>query len=136
MDYEAAVNVILMQGIGRDDVPLENALIEDSFLGCLRPFAGLREENFLQVMEAIIALRPYLEGQQVWEARLVEGLWELTRRARLWGLDPNGMLQRNRILTAEDTARLLRWVQCIESAVSKLFRGGDPTEALSYYRGE
>jgi hypothetical protein len=136
VDYEDAVNVILMQGIGRDDVPLEDALTPDSFLGCLRPFSGLREENFLLIMNALVALKPYLAGQAVWERRLVEGLWELTTRSRLWGLDPDGMLQRNKLLSADETVRLLRWVRCIEMAVSRLLRGGDPAEALAYYRGE
>lgn len=130
MDYEAAVNLILMQGIGRDDVPLEDALLPNSFLGCLRPFSGLREENFLQIMEAIIALKSHLSGKKFWEKRLVEGLWGLTTTARTWGLDPNGMLQRNHLLTDEDTAQLRLWVDCIEMAVSRLLRGGDPEEAL------
>ena len=136
VDYKDAVNVILMQGIGRKDVPLGDALTPDSFLGCLRPFSGLREENFQQIMDALVALKPHLAGQAVWERRLVEGLWGLTTTARLWGLDPDGMLQRNRLLSADDTARLLRWVRCIEMAVSCLLRGGDPAEALAYYRGE
>lgn len=106
VDYEAAVNVILRHGIGRDDAPQNEACLQDGFLGVLRPFSGLREENFLQVMEAIIALRPHLEGKQAWETRLVEGLWGLTTRARLWGLDPDGMLQRNRLLSDADTALL------------------------------
>jgi hypothetical protein len=136
VDYETAVNVILLHGIGCGDVPPEEALAPNSFIGCLRPFTGLREENFLRLMEAVIALRPHLAGQAVWERRLVEGLWGLTTTARLWGLDPDGMLQRNRLLSADDTARLQRWVRCIEMAVLKLLRGGDPAEALAYYRGE
>lgn len=67
---------------------------------------------------------------------MVEALWELTKRARAWGLDPNGMLQRNHLLSESDTKRLLLWVQCIEMAVSHLMRGRDPAEALAYYRGE
>jgi len=134
LDYEAAVNVILMHGVGRDDVPLEGALLPGGFLGCLRPFSGLREENFLQVIEAVIALRAHLAGRQLWERRLVEGLWELTKRARQWALDPRSMLQRNCLLSTSDTALLQIWVLCIEMAVSKLFRGGDPGEALTYYR--
>src|SRR5262249_9474827 len=136
VEYEAAINLILMHGMGREDVPLEEALLRDGFLGCLRPFSGLREENFLQVIHAIVALKPHLAGQQVWERRLVEGLWELTKTARAWGLDPGSMLQRNRLLSTADTARLLRWVNCIEMAVSRLLRGGDPEEAMAYYRGE
>lgn len=136
MNYDEAVNLILMHGPGRDDVPLEDALLKDGFLGCLRPFSGLREENFLHVMEAIISLKPHVAGAEVWDLRLVYALWELTTTARLWGLDPGGMLQRNRLLSAEDTRRLLLWVQCIEMAVARLLRGGEPAEALAYYRGE
>lgn len=136
MNYEDAVNLILMHGIGRDDVPLDEALLENGFLGCLRPFSGLREENFLQVMHAIVALKPHLAEARAWDLRLVEGLWELTKRARLWGLDPNGMLQGNHLLSKPDTARLLLWVHCIEMAVSSLMRNADPAEALAYYHGE
>lgn len=136
MDYEEALNLILVHVIGRDDVPLTEALLKNGFLGCLRPFSGLREENFLEVMQAIIALKPHVAGAKVWELRLVEALWELTKRARAWGLDPNGMLQRNHLLSESDTKRLLLWVQCIEMAVSHLMRGRDPAEALAYYRGE
>ncbi len=76
MDGEAAVNLIPMHGTGYDDVPLENALFNDGFLGCLRRFLGLRDDNFLRVI-------------------LVEALCELTRQARFWRLDPNGMSRSN-----------------------------------------
>ena len=134
MNYEAAVNVILMHSGGRDDVPLEEALYPEGFLGCLRPFSGLREENFLQVMHAVVSLRPHLAGKAEWEVRLVAGLWGLVVTARNWGLDPGGMLQRNRLLSAADTERLRLWVYCIEIAVARLLRGGDPAEGLAYYR--
>jgi hypothetical protein len=135
VDYESAVNLILLQGVGRDDASLDEALLPNSFLGSLRPFSGLREENFLQVMDAVIALRPHVAGKKTLERRLVDGLWGLTTTARLWALDPGSMLQRNRLLSADDTARLLLWVQCIEMAVAKLLHGDDPAEALAYYRG-
>jgi hypothetical protein len=134
LDYQAAVNVILMHSSGREDVPLEEALYREGFLGCLRPFSGLREENFLQVMDAIIALRPHLAGKSAWDVRLVEGLWGLVVTARNWGLDPDGMLQRNRLLSATDTELLHLWVGCIEIAVERLMRGGNPAEGLAYYR--
>ena len=136
MDYEAAVNVILMHGIGREDVPPDAALYRNGFVGSLRPYAGLREANFVQVMDAIIALHPHLTGTTHLDRRLVEGLWGLTRYARWWGLDAGSMLVRNRLISAEDAARLLGWVQCIESAVARLLRGDDPAAALATYRGE
>jgi hypothetical protein len=134
MEYEDAVNLILVHGIGRDDVPLDQALLPDGFLASLRPYTGLREENFLQVLGAIIALAPPLAGKQVLERRLVSGLWELVQRARVWGLDPHGMIQRNKLMSAADTERLWLWVTCLEMAVSRLLRGTDPSDALTYYR--
>ena len=90
MDHDAAVNVILMHSTGREDVPLNEALYPEGFLGCLRPFSELREENFLQVMDAIIALGPHVAGKRQWDVRLVEALWGLVVTARNWGLDPLG----------------------------------------------
>jgi hypothetical protein len=133
LNYDAAVNVILMHSSGREDVPLNEALYREGFLGSLRPFSGLREENFLQVMEAIVALGPHLAGKREWDVRLLEGLWGLVVTARNWGLDPGGMLQRNRLLSSADTQRLRLWVTCIEIAVARLMRGGDPSEGLTYY---
>ena len=136
MTYDEAVNVILEHGIGRGDVPLEDATYPDGFLGCLRPYSGLNESNFLSVMEAVIALRPHVLGVTQWERRLVSGLWGLTTKARSWGLDPAGMLQRNGVLSKEESSQLLIWVTCIEMAVSRLLHEGDPADAMAYYRGE
>src|SRR5262249_18418230 len=110
MEDEEAVNLILMHGIGREDVPLARALLPDGFLATLRPYTGFREENFLQVVGAIMALAPHLAGKNELERRLVAGLWELVSRTRGWGLDPQGMIQRNKLMTATDTARLSLWV--------------------------
>lgn len=135
MDYEEAVNLILVHGIGRDDVPIDQAVLANGFLGSLRPYTGLREENFQEVIAAIIALAPHLAGKAVLERRLVSALWELVQRARVWGLDPHGMLQRNKLLSVTDIERLSLWVNCLEMAICKLLHGGvDPSEALEYYR--
>ena len=135
MEYENAVNLILMHGIGRDDVPLEEALFPNGFLASLRPYTGLQEKNFLEVLGAIIALAPHLAGKKVLERRLVSGLWELVQRAQNWGLDPHGMIQRNKLMSAADTERLRLWVICLEMAIRRLLHGGsDPAEALTYYQ--
>src|SRR5262245_26111237 len=124
-----------MHGIGRDDVPLDQALIPNGFLASLRPYTGLQKENFIQVLGAIIALAPHLAGTTVLERRLVSGLWELVQRTRACGLGSHGMIQRNKLLSAADTERLWRWVTCLEMAIYRLLDGGiDPSEALTYYR--
>lgn len=133
MEYDDAVNVILMHGIGRDDQPTGSASLEQGFLRCLRPFTELREENYLQIMEAIIALHPHLAGKRQVDRRLVAGLWYLTRMSRLWGLDPDGMLQRNHLLSDEETKQLQRWVRDIEYAVQILLSDRSPAKVLAMY---
>lgn len=100
-----------------DSERVRQVLFPNGFLASLRPYTGLREENFLQVLGAIIALAPHLAGKTLLERRLVSGLWELVQRARAWGLDPHGMIQRNKLMSAADTERLWFWVTCLEMAI-------------------
>ncbi|QDU11669.1 hypothetical protein [Gimesia aquarii] len=101
----------------------------NGFLGSLRPFKELNEKNLTEVITAITALPEFPS-----ELIVIQSLWELSTRTRLWGLDPDGMLQRNNLLSPQDTELLLLWVRCTEQAVSKLLAGGNPNEALEYYK--
>ena len=58
MEYRDALNTILMHGFGRNDVPTSEALYEHGFIGCLRPWTALRDENFKELLTAIMSLRP------------------------------------------------------------------------------
>ncbi len=91
MEYEDALNTTLMHGVGRSDVPLSEALCETGFIGCLRPWSGLRDENYVELMTAIVSLRHSLAGRAEWPTELVGGIVGITRMAHCWGIDETGI---------------------------------------------
>jgi len=86
----------------------------------LRPYTGLNEDNFHEVMAAIVALAPHLLQSRQVDRDIMSSLWSLCRTAHNWGLHPNGMLRRNGLMSNEDVERLEGWVEAIEWAVLML----------------
>jgi hypothetical protein len=129
MEYEDALNTILMHGVGRSDVPLDEALHENGFIGCLRPWSGLRDENYHELMTAIVSLRHSLARRTEWPTELVGGIMGITRMAHCLGIDETGMLRRNNLISEADVAKLRRWTRRIESVVEQLLMGNDPLDA-------
>lgn len=80
---------------------------------------------------AFVPWSPILRPGNALPHALVNSLWSLTWYPRYWGLDPDGMLRRNALLTAEDVGRLQRWVDHIQSTVSLLLDGADEAEAFA-----
>jgi len=128
MEYRDALNTILMHGIGRSDVPSSEACYEHGFIGCLRPWSGLRDENYRELMTAIVSLRHSLAERDAWPTELIAGIVGITRMAHCWGIDETGMLRRNNLITDTDVARLRQWTRRIESVVEQLLMGNDPLE--------
>src|SRR5262249_3179529 len=108
-------------------------VLEDGFLGSLRPYRGLHERNFHLVMEALLSVGEQLHAAPHLDRELVYAAWSICHTARSWGLAPGGMLQRNRLITATDTARLKRWVDTVEMVALRLLQGWAPHHAVSYY---
>ncbi len=111
MEYRDALNTILSHGIGRSDVPLSEACYERGFIGCLRPWTGLRDENFVELMTAILSLHYSLAGRDTWPIELVAAILGITRMAHGWGIDDAGMLRRNNLISDADVAKLRHWTQ-------------------------
>jgi hypothetical protein len=92
-------------------------------------------------MAAIVAVAPQVIGQPMVDRQVMDALWTLSTLSRAWGLEPDGMLQRNGFLNAEDTERFAGWVEAIEWAIFMLL-DADGThsnsaiieEALASYR--
>jgi hypothetical protein len=117
MTFEEARAVILFHGTGATppNVGWEEDMEawESGFLGSLRPFRGmLDEKNFDEVMQAIKVVAPHLCEEKV-DRELMSSLWAITYLGWLWGLAPDGTLQRNNLISAEDTKRLDQWVEFI-----------------------
>ncbi|MFI5720567.1 hypothetical protein [Nocardia sp. NPDC051750] len=104
---------------------------EQGFLGMLRPYKGLREENFHSVMSCLRVLAPTLQHDSL-DRSAVSSLWGICHLGRTWGVCPDGMLRRNDLISAADVQRLENWIDCISYAVLCLFEGATE-EAFAEY---
>ena len=107
--------------------------LANGFLDRLRPYRGLREESFHEIMACIAALADELAGDRL-DRATVSALWDICFLARLWGVDEGGMLRRNGLISADDVKRLAAWLECISFAVMKLLAGVSVDTALADYR--
>jgi hypothetical protein len=108
MDRDTAYRLILLHA-GHELDPEQPGI-----LGNLRPLVGVFEEDFAQIVEAIVTLHPLLShSEPTSDRRLVFVLWDLSVRLRIYSR-PGGMLQSNKLISSEEAERLARWVHVIE----------------------
>lgn len=100
-----------------------------SFVGMLRPYRGLHEAAFVDVMDCIRALAPEL-GAGALPRSLVTNLWAVCWYPRYWGLSEGSMLRRNALISESDQQRLSEWLDRISNAVSRLLEGTSVDEAF------
>jgi hypothetical protein len=122
MDYDQAKRLILLHGLGIE-VPDPDPLLKHGFIGCLRPYSGLREHNFHELIEALLVVGERFHGAAMVDREIVFALWHICATARRYGIWPDGMLRRNKLISAEDVARLERWVDVIERMSTRLLIG-------------
>jgi hypothetical protein len=101
------------------------------FLGMLRPYGGLRETSFHEVMRALRELATDLQNEMV-DREVVSALFGICHLARAWGIHPDGMLRRNGLIAPTDVERLERWVWTISYATSCVL-DGSIDEAFAEY---
>ncbi len=131
MNFLEAKGLLLLHSFSYPDV--HHPKMETGFLGSLRPYHGLKEDNFHEVMEAISALSPYLRTEPQIDREVIAALWSICEEARAWGIHPDGMLRRNDLIALQDVQRLERWTSIISYTVFILLDGGDLEAALEPY---
>jgi hypothetical protein len=131
--YEEARLLLLMHGSGTSDAEGQPLFAEDGFVCSLRPYRGLIEKNFHLVMEALFTVAETLHRSSHIERQLAHSLWSMCLLAKDWGLDPAGMLQRNKLISLADTKRLRMWVEAIESGALGLLVGLHPCYQIERY---
>jgi hypothetical protein len=126
-----ARRILLLHSIG--DPTGVDPKWETGFIGMLRPYHGLREENFHEVMACLRALRSVIARESL-DRGLVDAVWTLCHLSRAWGLDPDGMLQRNKLMAPEDVRKLQSWIDTISWTVFWLLQpDGATNEAFAEY---
>lgn len=122
MHLKEAKTLILIHG--SIDSETDPKKFETGFLGMLRPYTGLQESNFREVMQALRTLAPEFQKPKL-PTDLFSALWGMCHYARAWGLDPDGMLRSNNLLSGPDQERLETWVGLLSDAVARLLDGDE-----------
>ena len=102
---------------------------EESFLGMLRPYGGLKQEVLADVSDALRAGAPMFTGEHVPRV-LASAVWSISYYGRTWALDPNGMLRANKLITDADLKRLRDFLDWFDYAVATLLDGGSSQAAF------
>ena len=123
-----AKRLLLLHSFGLDE--LDNPQMLGGFMGSLRPYHGLREENFHEVMQALRVLAPQLQQPEI-DAEIINALWSICHMARAWGVHEDGMLRRNDLIAPADVERLESWIEAISCATMILLDGGDVEAAFA-----
>ncbi|WP_165250677.1 HEAT repeat domain-containing protein [Paludisphaera soli] len=131
MTFTDALSIIRMHAGTEDGPKMATGLI-----GSLRPYCGLDDRNFEEVLEAIAAVAEHLGSGPLVDRSLVHALWDMCQTARLWGVKESGMLPRNGLITPDDRRKLATWIDVIERTTLRLLWGNGLPLALSAYAGE
>lgn len=127
MDYETAKTELLRHaGITDDFYP-------HGFLASLRPYTGLRSENFHMVVEAIFSVGHALSTSGTVDRSIIYAVWSIIARARVLGIEDHSLLVRNRLITSQDHEVLKRWVDVMERTMLQLLHGQTPSQAIHGY---
>ena len=133
MDFAEAKHYLLLNGSGTSDAEGKPLVQDDGFLGTLRPYQGLSENNFHRVMEALFVVGRHLSQSSYVDRELVSSIWWMCHLARRWGVEADGMLRRNDLITEQDVARLAKWIDVIEYTTLSFLNGNGAGEAINTY---
>ncbi|RFP66160.1 hypothetical protein D0N36_05430 [Hymenobacter lapidiphilus] len=132
MNSDKALELLLLHSSTQSNPPDDRWTT--GFLGMLRPYKGLIEHNFHEVMLALRVLAPaFAEHETQLSRPLITAVWVICHLGRAWGLEPEGMLQRNNLILPADTERLSEWLSIISDTVSCLLEGQDSEVAFEAY---
>lgn len=131
--YDEARHLLLLHGSGTYDENGEVLSLDDGFLAMLRPYRGLIESNFHIVMQALLVVGERIHSADKVDRKLIETLWSTSSLMRCWGIQPGGMLQRNKLITPDDTQRLETWIHTFEQSALGLIRGCPPHYEVEGY---
>jgi hypothetical protein len=116
MNFEEGRQAILRQGAHHSGSGL---------IDMLRPYHGLREEYFHELVAAIRAVAPSLRMDAHMDPELMGSLWSILVYVHSYALAPNCSLQQNHLISPQDLATLHDWVRTIGFLVCGLQAGGE-----------
>lgn len=109
MSFDDA-KAMLQQHAGHIDLPDRNSLVDS-----LRPFSGLCESDFCDIMKSLVHVHKELSEQETIDRELVYACWDLCTRIRFLALSESSSLRTNQLISQFDLNRLGEWHNSIDS---------------------
>ena len=132
LTIQDACTLLAKHSFTHDD--LDDLTMANGFLGSLRPYRGsLNHDAFIDVMACLRAVGPALSTDDMIQRNTISNLWTICHLARDWATHPDGMLQRNNLISDTDIATITEWVDCISYATMIFLDCQDPIEAFAQY---
>ena len=95
----------------------------NGFLPSLKPFKGLNEPAFNNLMECLNVLKDEIKQSKTLDKELMLDLWTICHYTKAWGTDPIGMLRSNNLISDEELEELTNWINKISYKVSFWLEG-------------
>lgn len=105
---------------------VEDPRREQGFLPSLRPYRGLDEAAYRDLIACVDAVADHLRHAGALDREVINALWGICHFARAWGLAEDGMLRQNNLITPADQARLDGWITAISYRVAMWLDGNAP----------
>jgi hypothetical protein len=122
MDIKQAKNLLKLHAYAHEEI--YNPKMQNGFLGSLRPFTGLNEDNFHEVMYSLKVIQALFDKNECKiDREIISSIWGICYLARAWGIDTDGILRRNNLITNEDIIKLESWINHISCAFWGLLDG-------------
>ena len=97
----------------------------------LRPFEGqLLENNFHEVMKV---LKEQFDKNNI-DRQIIATFWSICHLSRAWGIEQNGMLRQNNLISANQIELLSNRTDCISYTIMNLLEGLPDEEAFESYK--
>lgn len=98
---------------------------EAGFLQMLRHYRGLKRETYQSLIDCVEAVADHLKTAPTLDRSVVNSLWGICHFSRVWAIEPEGMLQRNRLISPEDVQQLKEWIDDLSFRISMWLDGND-----------
>lgn len=108
---------------------------ERGFLGSLRPYQSMElvESNFHDIITCLKDLAPYLMSNETIDRNLVSDVAAILCLGKAWAVHEEGMLLRNKIITASQARAIDGWLDCISYAWAMILDSQDESLAFEPY---
>ena len=84
-------------------------------------------------MSILELLKEHFRSDKI-ERQIVSSFWGICHFSAAWGLDKEGMLRRNNLLTENQIKQLSTWIECISYTISSLLDGVDDDGSFELYK--